>query len=287
MRASTQPDLRPSQPPQASPSVQSGHAVAVPPLLGDIEAMYGYQTALVALIISNASSVATIVEVMITPGSTIWALSLAASALLEVLTRTGLAQRSELWAAARLATRFGLEWPLRRAQTSALKLVYLRSLGGTGYVAQAMALCIGCLRAVTFGDPGAIVWVDVSQTVWRMLVAQLAFGFLADAIIWSVVKKRLQHVDLSARFGADHPLSVTDFRDFDLKGYVFAFCVGGGFIYAVFVAFLGPAFVTGMCGFFAPNATQIWILRALECANATAASALTNETSPAVAHPRL
>jgi hypothetical protein len=28
-----------------------------------------------------------------------------------------------------------------------------------------MAVCIGCVRAVTFGDAPAIVWLDVSPTV--------------------------------------------------------------------------------------------------------------------------
>jgi hypothetical protein len=254
---------------QLPPSAQI-QANVVPPLLGDIEASYSYLVAFVALIIGNVASAAALVQAMLTPDSMAWLLSFALSSILEVLDRAGLMHRVEVSIAARLEAKIGLSWPTHLATTNALELVYLRSLGGTGYVAPTMALCIGCLRAVTFGDPGAIVWVDVSQTVWRMLVAQLAFGFLADAIIWSVVKKRLQHVDLSARFGADHPLSVTDFRDFDLKGYIFAFCMGGAFIYAVFVAFLGPAFVTGMCRDFDPNATAVWVRRALDCVNAPA-----------------
>jgi hypothetical protein len=71
---------------------------------------------------------------------------------------------------------------------------------------------------------------------------------------------------------ADHPLQNTALRDFDLKAYALrlAFGMGGAFIYIVFVAFLGPAFVTGACRDFAPNATHVWVHRALECANATA-----------------
>ena len=44
-----------------------------------------------------------------------------------------------------------------------------------------------------------------------------------------------------------------------------AFGMGGAFIYIAFVAFLGPAFMTGMCHDFAPNATHVWVVRALEC----------------------
>ncbi len=55
---------------------------------------------------------------------------------------------------------------MRFALMSAPKNLYLHSLGGTGYVAPTMALCIGCVRVVTFGDPTAIMWLDVSSTVW-------------------------------------------------------------------------------------------------------------------------
>ena len=196
---------------------------------------------------------------MLAPDSTSWVTSLAVSALLEVLTRTGTTQRIELCVASRLAARFGIEWPTRFAQTSAIKLAYLHSLGGTGYVAPTMALCIGCLRAVTFGDPGAIVWLDVSPTVRWVLLAQFVFASLADAAVWAVEKKGLQHFELAERFVAGHPLRNTAFRDFDLKGYVVSFAFGGAFMYAAFVAFLGPAFVTGMCRNFAPNATRVWV----------------------------
>jgi hypothetical protein len=257
---------------------------AVPPILGDIEGLFGYTAATLALMIGNAAAVSTLLEVMLSPTSTAWLLSLASSALLEMLTRTSLVQRAELRVASRLAISIGVQWPTRLAQTTSLKLVYLHSLGGTGYVALTMALCIGCLRAVTFGDPAAIVWLDVSPTVWHVLVAQLAFGLAADAIVWLVHRKGLQRFDLSARFGSDHPLRNTCFRDFDLKGYAFAFGLGGAFIYAVFIAFLGPAFVTGMCRDFAPNATHVWVQRALECTNPTAVAGWTNMTLNATLH---
>ena len=55
-------------------------------------------------------------------------------------------------------------------------------------------------------------------------------------------------------------LSNTAFRAFGLQGYAVVFGMGGMFIYAVYMAFLGPAFVTGMCRLFAPNATHVWVL---------------------------
>jgi hypothetical protein len=264
---------------QLPPSAFS-QANLVPPLLGDIEMQYGFFASMFALIIGNASSVATLVEVMLAPGSRSWVLSLAASALLEVPTRTGMLQRVELRVAGRLAAQFGLQWPVSAVHTDALELVYLRSLGGTGYVASTMAICIGCLRAATFGDPAAIVWLDVSPTVRWVLVAQIAFGVFADATVWAVEKGGLQHFELSARFAADHPLSNTAFRDFSFTGYAVTFGFGCMFIYVVFVGFLGPAFVTGTRRDFAPNATDIWVVRVVECTKATLVANFTNVTLP-------
>jgi hypothetical protein len=243
---------------QLSLSEQS-QANVVPPLLGDIEATFGYLAAFFALIIGNAASVATIVEAMLAPASTAWVLTLVVSLVPEVAVRTGIQQRFELWVAAKLAAKLEIQWPVRLARMSALKLVYLHSLGGTGYVAPVMAVCIGCVRAATFGDATAIVrvWLDVSPTVWKVLLAQLASQIFADAAVMATKKMGLQQFELSARFAAGHPLSNAAFRDFGLEGYAVVFGLGGSFIYAVYVAFLGPAFVMGMCRAFAPSATRV------------------------------
>ena len=246
---------------QLPPSSQSQDSVP-PPLFGDIEGPYGYTTAAFALIIKNAGSVATIVGAMLAIDSSAWVLSLAVSAVLELLNRTGIQQRVELWIAARLGSKFGLQWPVRMAQISAMDLLYFRSLGGTGYFAPIMALSIGCLRAITFGDPASIIWLDASPMVWQVLLAQLVFQVLVDVAVWAVEKRGLCHFELSDQLGPGHPLRNTAFRDFDLKGYVFAFGMGGFFLYSVFAAFLGPAFVTGICHNFTSNATHIWVARA-------------------------
>jgi hypothetical protein len=254
---------------QLSLSEQS-QANVVPPLLGDVEAIYGNHSATFALVIGNAASVATIVEAMLAPDSTAWVLTLVVSFLFEMIARTGIQQRVELRAAAQLAAKFEIQWPVRMAKMNALKLVYLHSLGGTGYVAPVMAVCIGCMRAVTFGDAPAIVWLDVSPTVWKVLLAQLASQIVGDVAVRAVKKMGLQQFELSAHFAAGHPLSNTAFRDFSLQGYAVVFGIGGMFIFAVYVAFLGPAFVTGLCRTFAPNATQIWVWGTSGCANVTA-----------------
>jgi hypothetical protein len=137
-----------------------------------------------------------------------------------------------------------------------------------------MALCIGCVRAVTFGDAAAIVWLDVSATAWKVLLAQLASQIVGDAAARAAKKMGLQKFELSAHFAAGHPLCNTAFRAFGLQGYAVVFGMGGGFIYAVYMAFLGPEFVTGMCRAFAPNATQVWVTRALDCARFVDATAV-------------
>jgi hypothetical protein len=251
----------------------------VPPLLGDIEAIYGYLAAFFALAIGNAGSVATIVEAMLAPTSTAWVLSLVVSFLFEMIARTGVLQRVALRVAAKLAAKLDLEWPVRLALMSTLELVYLHSLGGTGYVAPVMAMCIGCVRAVTFGDATAIVWLDVSPTVWKVLLAQLASQIVGDAAVRAVKKMGLQKFELSSHFAAGHPLSNTALRDFGLQGYAVVFGLGGGFIYVVYMAFLGPDFVTGICREFAPNATRVWVMGACGCArfvNATVVNGLIN-----------
>jgi hypothetical protein len=125
------------------------------------------------------------------------------------------------------------------------------------------------------------VWLDVSPTVWKVLLAQLASQIVADAAVRAAKKMGLQKFELSARFTAGHPLSNTAFRAFGLEGYALVFTLGGGFIYGVYLAFLGPGFVTGMCRTFAPNATQVWIMGALGCArfvNATMVDGFSNDS---------
>jgi hypothetical protein len=145
-----------------------------------------------------------------------------------------------------------------------------------------MALCIGCLRAANFGDPSAIVWLDVSPTVWHVLVAQIAFRMVAEALVWAADKMGLQRFELSERFVDDHPLCNTAFRSLQANNYVNIFGVGGALIYLIFVVFLGPAFVMGICRNFDPNATHVWVTRALVCANATAVINVTNGTLAAM-----
>ena len=128
----------------------------------------------------------------------------------------------ELCIAAKLAAKVEFPWQMRFAKMSALELVYLHSLGGTGYIAPTRAACIGCARAATttFGDPYAIVWLDISTTVWQVLLAQVASQADAAVFVLAVRKMGLQQLELSAQFAAGHPLANAALRAFGLQGYV-------------------------------------------------------------------
>jgi hypothetical protein len=221
---------------------------------------------------------------MLTPDSTSWTLSVSVSALLEVLMRTGILQRVELWVAAKVAARYGYQWTARVAQIDALELLYLHSLGGTSYVGTTMALCIGCTRTVTFGDPAAILWLDVSPTWWRVLAAQFAIGAVANAIVWSAERfhetRGLELFALSTFFGIGHPLHNPALRNFRWQGYAFAFGIGSAFTYVLFIAFLGPAFVTGTCrDFVRTDATGNWVAQVHALVGCAGLSASLNATS--------
>ena len=230
------------------------------------------------MVIGNTPAVSTIVEVMFNPDSTTWIVSLAFSSVLEAISRTGISQRIELRSAAHLKARFGIEWPIRTAEVSALKLVYLHSLGGTGYVTPIMALCIGCLRAATFSEPRAIIWLDVSPTVKWVVLAQFGFGFVVEAAVWATAKTGFIEFVTPAHLSPGHPLRNTALRRFDPKGYVSTFCLGCYFIYGVFLSFLGPAFVTGMCPNFVPESFFFVKPALLTCTSATAIAGVMNGT---------
>ncbi len=99
-----------------------------PPLLGDFEVLYGCNAALLALVIGNAASVATLVAAMLAPESMAWTLSLAASSLREILTRTARKVPTARRALARHEVRRKLavahpSCPRRRARAGVLALV--------------------------------------------------------------------------------------------------------------------------------------------------------------------
>jgi hypothetical protein len=119
--------------------------------------------------IGNAASVATIVETVLAANSTASIVSLVVWLLLGLLNQTGVQQRfdAELWSAAKLAAKFEIQWPV---------LIWRDRLRRSdGHVHRVRARCDfrGCYR---------IVWLDVSPTVWKLLLAQLASQIVGAAI---------------------------------------------------------------------------------------------------------
>jgi hypothetical protein len=64
-----------------------------PPLLGDVEAIYGYVLVLFALLIGCGSYASMLVEVLNNPESSAWVTGIATGAFLEVMDRTSITQR--------------------------------------------------------------------------------------------------------------------------------------------------------------------------------------------------
>jgi hypothetical protein len=223
-----------------------------------------------AVMLSNLVSVVTIVEVMVSPDSNAWISALVVGALIELGMRTGASQRVQLWAAQRLVARVPqLEWILRLLEFTALRLTYVRTQATCGFVVPVVALCIGGLRAVTFADARCLVWLDVSPTVYKLLIAQTLLALAVNALVWlserrpKAIRERrvVSAFRMTQRFSDEHPLRSIARRPFEANSYAFAYGVGAFFLYIVLAAFIGPDFVTGLCpGFSVDASTFIWVL---------------------------
>ena len=130
----------------------------------------------------------------------------------------------------------------------------------------------------TFSEPLAIIWLDVSPTVKWVVLAQFGFGFVVEAAVWATAKTGFVEFVTPAHLSLGHPLRNTALRRFDPKGYVSTFCLGCYFIYGVFLSFLGPAFVTGMCPNFVPESVFFVKPALLTCTSATAIAGVMNGT---------
>jgi hypothetical protein len=160
----------------------------------------------------------------------------------------------------RAAAHFELENAAKLVRISALKLAYYRSQLSTEFAAPILTLSIGCLRAVTFGDLRAVVWLDVSpMAVWVIAVHLLTEMLLVEAAVFVAERKGVTRFEFVDR-PAGHPVGNTALRAFDLKGYALVGMIGCTFLYAIFLCFLGPAFVTGVASTFDQQNLDTWIM---------------------------
>ena len=178
----------------------------------------------------------------------------------------------------RAAAYFELENAAKLVKVSALKLAFFRSQLSTEFAAPILTLSIGCLRAMTYGDVRAVVWLDASpMVVWVIVVQFLTEMLLVESSVFLAERKGFARFEFVDR-PADHPLGNTALRAFDLKGYAMVSMIGCAFLYAIFLCFLGPAFVTGAAVEFDPENLDTWVM-SLE--HASSLLNLTNES----AHP--
>jgi hypothetical protein len=241
----------------------------LPPILGDQEVVYGCVGSWFALAMSAVPLAAMLIEVMMTPSSRMWLLSLATSTFLSFATRTGLSQHVQL----RILAIVFPSYPqlARLAAHDAVYLAYVRSLGS--WSALIVCLSIGGLRAVTFGDARAIVWLDANDTVPYVILGEVCGQLICITAAWLGHRRGLIQFTMSS-FAAGHPLGNVDFRTMDAAGYAFVYGFGCAFVYAIFVTFLGAGFVTGQHKGFDVSTVDVWVLRVLSgcAANGTLSS---------------
>ena len=246
-------------------SDESGHdeLPEFPPLLGDIEAVFGSYTALVVASLENAKFVAGLLEVMYQPTSCTWILTTCLSFGCDMLKRTGLLNR---W----MSRSLSLIGKQDLAAMGAHELLYVTARTSGEWVGVCLALSIGCYRAIAFGDPRCIVWLDCSNMACAVISANVALLVTEEIMLYACHRLGWVNFPLASGWAVNHPLGNTAFRPFEWKGYVVVFGAACMFVYSVFIAYLGPAFVFGLCQEFdsdppvwtAADLTSCWVSNA-------------------------
>ena len=114
------------------------------------------------------------------------------------------------------------------------------------YCSLAVVLSIGCLRAVSFGDVQCIVWLDVSPTVWMVMVADATSAVFERGATLIATKLNLVHFPMVSSYPSDHPLVDTENASCTWTSYLFIFFAASFVIHATYMAFFGPSFVFGL-----------------------------------------
>ena len=114
------------------------------------------------------------------------------------------------------------------------------------YCSLAAVLSIGCLRAVSFGDVQCIVWLDVSPTIWMVMVADASSAVFERGATLIASKLGLVRFPMVSSYPSDHPLLDTENAPCTWTSYVFIFFAACFIIQATYMAFFGPSFVFGL-----------------------------------------
>jgi hypothetical protein len=114
------------------------------------------------------------------------------------------------------------------------------------YCSLAVVLSIGCLRAVSFGDVQCIVWLDVSPTVWMVMVSDATSAVFERGATLIATKLNLVHFPMVSSYPSDHPLVDTENTSCTWTSYLFIFFGASFIIHTTYTAFFGPSFVFGL-----------------------------------------
>jgi hypothetical protein len=213
-----------------------------PPLVGDCENGFGSIVAASAVITENVKLLSTFVEIVKTPTSRVWLVTLAITIPLTVWRRSG--------AFNRLLVRAGLG---ELAALDALQLSYLRACTGFGYFGLVLIIFLGGTRAVMLGDPWLVIWVGVNSSRYSVLIVllcQLTAGIVQDFALFVLRKLKLVHYPMcrlnDGTGASNNPLGSREKRLLDAKGYVFATGLGGVFVLGCLLGALDPLSVVGL-----------------------------------------
>jgi hypothetical protein len=233
-----------------------------PPITGEQKLVFANWAAAWCVGIENTTTIATVMEAIITPNSRAWVTGIVFGIPFSILKRTG-------WLTRVLVTVTDpCGWGHLPAM-NALRLVYLRAQIGCTYMAFSLMLCLGVNRAAMCGDWKALFWIDVNAStysVFAVLMAGLGGNFVEEVLMHAVRKFGWVQYPIVVNYcDSNHPLGSTVHRDSSVKGLFFVFMGGGFFVTGILVGLVGPAFLFGeRCQYISDvSADDRWLVRPL------------------------
>ena len=135
---------------------------------------------------------------MYNPDSNAWCLGVVAQLVSNVLRQSGIMHRT----LHHLLGRIGKQ---QLAECDSLEVLVQRSQAWSFEPTLLLTLSIGCVRAVSFGDARAILWLDVNVMVPTVLAAGIACELLTRLIVWAVERRGWAGFPMVS-YPAEHPL---------------------------------------------------------------------------------
>ncbi|GMI24056.1 hypothetical protein TeGR_g5072 [Tetraparma gracilis] len=220
------------------------------PIIGDIEGAVSCILCYFCIVAENIKYMACIIEVSYNPDSKAWIVCTIFNFLYNCTKRTGFIQDM-----IRLLMK-----GLPESKVDDLTLMNGMSLGyqrcqyGTGYIAFLMAFAIGVYRRFVFNDVDAILWNEQedNRMVWKVMLAVLGSSLLSD--VWYNIQVSNGDVDfdmvahkVKGKTVKEDPLGDDTYRNIPYRFYPFSFMASAFVIWSLYLTYLGPHFVFGIC----------------------------------------